>query len=205
MLSINYWGRKACIFICSLFFFLFMSCSIKAQNESGVILKAGIHSTVFRKDNCELIKNGSSGYTIGFDGLFYNGKILIQPGIHLMTFPKQYTPVKEAFHDVFSRPDTSFHYGFKMPVRLGANLIDLGVFRLKAAIGLYGFYSHDGIYLDSEGTQNVYYVSGGWTANVGVIIKFLTIELDYDRTFGKADDSGPLYMRSLSLTAGLLF
>lgn len=204
MLLNNYLGNRASLTLL-ISFFLMNAFTLIAQEQNGVILKAGVHSTLFRKDNSELIKNGSAGYTIGFDGLFYDGKLLIQPGIHLMTFPNQYTPLKEAFQDVFSRPDTSFQYGFKMPVRIGTNLIDLGIFRLKAAIGLYGFYSHDGIRLHSEGVQNIYNVSGGWTANVGVIVKFLTIELDYDRTFGKADDSGPLYMRSLSLTAGLLF
>ncbi len=205
MLSTNLVRLSNWISVFAVFLFILLSSSLIAQDENGVILKAGVHSTLFRKDNAVLIKNGSAGYTIGFEGLFYDGKLLIQPGIHLMTFPNQYTPLKEAFQDVFSRPDTSYQYGFKMPIRLGTNLIDLGVFRLKASVGLYGFYSHDGIYLYSEGIENIYHVSGGWTLNVGVIVKFLTLELDYDRTFGNKDDNGPLFMKSLSLTAGLLF
>lgn len=189
-----------------LFFALcFTASNLFAQDKSGVVLKAGVNSTIFRNYNATLISNASAGYTIGFDGLFYDNKLLIQPGIHLMTFPRKYTHVRAAFKDVFTRPDSTYDYAFKLPVRLGADLIDLGFFRLKGSAGFYGLYSHDGIYLKPKDVTKKYHVSGGWTVNVGVILKFLTIDLDYDSTFGRPEEDGPLYMRSLSLTAGLFF
>lgn len=194
------------------FLILVLVCSVfkvqaqsKAQSESGVVLKAGIHSTIFQRENATLISNGSAGYTIGFDGLFYDGKFLIQPGIHLMTFPNQQTGLKSAFKDVFTRPDSSYQYGFKMPIRVGTNLVDIGIFRLKGTFGLYGFYSHDGIVKIHNEIEKKCHVSGGWTLNVGLIIKFLSLEIDYDSTFGKADNRGPMYMRTIGFTAGLVF
>lgn len=191
--------------ICSFILFISSYFNLSAQDKSGVVLKAGVHSSLFRKDNAAFITNGSSGYSVGFDGLFYDNKLLIQPGIHLMTFPKKYGHIKESFKDVFTRPDSTYDYAFKLPVRLGADLIDLGAIRLKGSVGFYGLYSHDGIILKTKDVEQKFHVSGGYTVHVGIILKFFTIDLDYDSTFGRPEKDGPMYFRSLSLTAGLFF
>ena len=54
-----------------------------------------------------LIHNGSAGNTIGFDGLFYEGKLLIHPGIHFITFPRKYGELKESFKTYF--PNQTAH------------------------------------------------------------------------------------------------
>jgi len=188
-------------------FIITLSCSgLLAQDKNGVILKAGASSTIFHKNNgAALISNGSAGNTIGFDGMFYDGKLLIHPGIHLMTFPKRYGSLKGAFSKVLSRPDSTYDFAFKMPVRLGADLIDLGAVRLKGAVGFYGLYSPYGIDVRSEDIDKIYYVSGGWTLNVGLILKFFTLEMDYDASLCKRSADGPMFMRSISFTAGLYF
>ncbi len=185
---------------------IFISSALRAQSKDGMVLKAGVASTIFYKDQkAALIHHGSAGNTVGLDGLVYNGKLLIQPGIYFMTFPASHGPLKNAFKDVLSKEAGSYDYGILVPVRLGADLIDLGVFRLKSSVGMFGIYSPEGIDINTEAFSKTCYVAGGWTLHTGLILKFLTIDVDYFGSLCKPTSGGPLYMQSIAFTAGFYF
>ncbi|HRN33402.1 MAG TPA: hypothetical protein PLQ53_04385 [Saprospiraceae bacterium] len=180
--------------------------SSQAQSKDGMVLKTGVSSTVFYKDrNAKLIHHASAGNTVGIDGLVYNGKLLIQPGIYFMSFPSSQGPLKGAFRDVLSREAGSYDYGILMPVRLGVDLIDLGAFRLKSSVGMFGIYSPEGIEINTEAFSKTCYVAGGWTLHAGMILKFFTLDVDYYGSLCKPSNGGPLYMQSIAFTAGFYF
>lgn len=185
---------------------LINSLSVFGQNKDGMILRAGVTSTIFHKNNSAmLIQNGSAGNTIALDGMYYEGKLLIHPGIQFITYPKKYGKLREGFKNILSRQDSTYDFAFKLPVRLGVDLINLGEVRLRSSVGFYGLYSPDGIDVVTNDIAQTYYVTGGWTVNFGLILKCITLDLDYDGTLCRPSPKGPLYLRSVSFTAGFYF
>jgi hypothetical protein len=185
---------------------VFFALPILAQNKDGVVFRAGISSSIFHKNNSAmLIHNGSAGNTIGFDGLFYEGKLLIHPGIHFITFPRKYGKLKESFKNILSKTDSTYDFAFKLPIRLGVNLLDIGNVRLSGSVGFYGLYSPDGIEVTMNDIEKSYFVTGGWTVNFGLILKCISLNIDYDGSLCRPSPKGPMYFKSVSFTAGFFF
>lgn len=181
-----------------------------SKNANGVILKGGITSSLFLPNQGRLIHNAATGYTFGFDGLFNDGNVIIQPGVHFMLVPKTYSALKSAFNKPANKPannrEKEYHQMFKIPARLGLYLLNTGNLRLNIGAGLFGLYSPKGVtIIQPDYSKNFYRVAGGWNIHAGLLINPLMIEIEYDATFGTSSTKGPMYFRCISLTGGIFF
>jgi hypothetical protein len=175
-----------------------------AQNKDGVVFRGNIFVNFSQNNSAMLIHNGSAGNTIGFDGLFYEGKLLIHPGIHFITFPRKYGKLKESFKNILSKPDSTYDFAFKLPIRLGVNLLDIGNVRLSGSVGFY-IYSPDGIEVTMNDIEKSYFVTGGWTVNFGLILKCISLNIDYDGSLCRPSPKSTCISKSVSFTAGFFF
>lgn len=194
-----------------LFLLLIIStfCTVEAQRiqrESGVVLKLGLTGTSFNPGHSKLLSSMRTGYTFGFDGLFYDGWLLIQPGLHANLYndgnDRFFGSLEKPFDKIVHTKNWTLH----LPLRIGLNVLDTRAVRFKVTGGFFADYSPEGLDLQADGySQPLRYFNIGWTANAGLIILPFSIEADYGRTFNKFSPDSNFSKEAFALSLGIIF